>query len=143
MAFDQSTRNLLQRFVTEARYTLEEEFTRQLQNDYGLDPVSGTTSPHESLRHINDQQRETARILRDTLAHYCANSDTDTKAGLERIVREQAFTILNRLSAIKMAEARGLLIETVGNGPVPVWFRLPVSFTRPLFQTREGSCRLT
>ena len=80
MAFDQSTRNRLQRFVTDARRTLEEEFPRQLQNDYGLDPISGTASPLESLRHINDQQRETARILRDTLAHYCASADTDTKA---------------------------------------------------------------
>ena len=116
MAFDQSTRNRLQRFVTDARRTLEEEFTRQLQNDYGLDPVSGTASPLESLRHINDQQRETARILRDTLAHYCASADTDTKAGLDRIVREQAFTVLNRLAALRMAEARGLLMESVGNG---------------------------
>jgi len=115
MAFDQSTRNRLQRFVTDTRRILEEEFTRQLQNDYGLDPVSGTFSPLESLRHINDQQRETARILHDTLAHYCASSDTDTKSGLERIVREQAFTILNRLAALRMAEARGLLIESVGN----------------------------
>ena len=116
MAFDQSTRNRLQRFVTDARRTLEEEFTRQLQNDYGLDPISGTASPLESLRHINDQQRETARILRDTLAHYCASADTDTKAGLDRIVREQAFTVLNRLAALRMAEARGLLMESVGNG---------------------------
>jgi hypothetical protein len=116
MAFDQQTRNRLQRFVTAARRALEEEFTRQLQNDYGLDPVSGTASPLESLRHINDQQRETGRILRDTLAHYCANSDTDTLAGLDRIVREQAFTVLNRLAALRMAEARGLLIESVGNG---------------------------
>jgi hypothetical protein len=116
MAFDQSTRNRLQRFVTDARRTLEEEFTRQLQNDYGLDPVSGTASPLESLRHINDQQRETARILRDTLAHYCAGADTNTKAGLDRIVREQAFTVLNRLAALRMAEARGLLMESVGNG---------------------------
>ena len=116
MAFDQSTRNRLQRFVTEARRTLEEEFTRQLQNDYGLDPVSGTASPLDSLRHINDQQCETARILRDMLAHYCASPGTDTKAGLDRIVREQAFTILNRLAALRMAETRGLLIESVGNG---------------------------
>ena len=116
MAFDQSTRSRLQRFVAEARSTLEEEVTRQLQSDYGLDPVSGTASPLESLRHITDQQRETARILRDTLAHYCASSDTSIKAGLERIVREQAFTILNRLAALRMAEARGLLIESIGNG---------------------------
>ena len=124
MAFDQSTRNRLQRFVTDARRILEEEFTRQLQNDYGLDPVSGTVSSLESLRHINDQQRETARILHDTLAHYCASSDTDTKAGLDRIVREQAFTILNRLAALRMAEARGLLIETVGNGYQAKGFQL-------------------
>ena len=124
MAFDQNTRNRLQRFVTDARRALEEEFTRQLQNDYGLDPVSGTTSPLESLRHINDQQRETARILRDTLAHYCASSDTDTQAGLDRIVREQAFTVLNRLAALRMAEARGLLIESVGNGYQAKGFQL-------------------
>ena len=124
MAFDQNTRNRLQRFVTDARRALEEEFTRQLQNDYGLDPVSGTTSPLESLGHINDQQRETARILRDTLAHYCASSDTDTQAGLDRIVREQAFTVLNRLAALRMAEARGLLIESVGNGYQAKGFQL-------------------
>ena len=124
MAFDQSTRNRLQRFVTDARRTLEEEFTRQLQNDYGLDPISGTASPLESLRHINDQQRETARILRDTLAHYCASADSDTKAGLDRIVREQAFTVLNRLAALRMAEARGLLMESVGNGYQAKGFQL-------------------
>jgi hypothetical protein len=124
MAFDQPTRNRLQRFVTDARRTLEEEFTRQLQNDYGLDPISGTASSLESLVHINDQQRETARILRDMLAHYCAGADTDTKAGLDRIVREQAFTVLNRLAALRMAEARGLLMESVGNGYQAKGFQL-------------------
>lgn len=124
MAFDQPTRNRLQRFVTEARAALEEEFTRQLQNDYGMDPASGTVAPLASLRHIDDQQRETARILRDTLAHYCAGADTDTKAGLDRIVREQAFTVLNRLAALRMAEARGLLIESVGNGYQAKGFQL-------------------
>lgn len=124
MAFDQPTRNRLQRFVTEARAALEEEFTRQLQNDFGMDPTSGTVAPLASLRHIDDQQRETARILRDTLAHYCASADTDTKAGLDRIVREQAFTVLNRLAALRMAEARGLLIESVGNGYQAKGFQL-------------------
>lgn len=124
MAFDQPTRNRLQRFVTEARAALEEEFTRQLQNDYGMDPASGTVAPLASLRHIDDRQRETARILRDTLAHYCAGADTDTNAGLDRIVREQAFTVLNRLAALRMAEARGLLIESVGNGYQAKGFQL-------------------
>ncbi len=124
MAFDQSTRNRLQRFVNDARKVQEEEFTRQLQNDYGLDPTSGTITPLENLRHLNDAQRETARILRDTLAHYCASQEADAQTGLERIMREQAFTVLNRLAALRMAEARGLLIESVGNGYQAKGFQL-------------------
>ena len=116
MAFDQTTRNRLQRFVNDARRVLEEEFTRQLQNDYGMDPNSGSVADLASLRHINDAQRETARILRDTLAHYTASGDMNAMQGLDRIVREQAFTVLNRLAALRMAEARGLLVESVGNG---------------------------
>lgn len=116
MPFDQTTRNRLQRFVNDARRVLEEEFTRQLQNDFGLDPNAGTVAELAILRHIDDTQRETARILRDTLAHYCASGDMNATQGLDRIVREQAFTVLNRLCALRMAEARGLLIESVGNG---------------------------
>jgi hypothetical protein len=116
MAFDQTTRNRLQRFVNDARRVLEEEFTRQLQNDFGLDPNTGAVAELASLRHINDAQRESARILRDTLAHYTASGDMNAMQGLDRIVREQAFTVLNRLAALRMAEARGLLVESVGNG---------------------------
>ena len=116
MAFDQPTRNRLQRLVNDARRVLEEEFTRQLQNDYGLDPTSGTVTALDNLRHLSDAQRETARILRDTLAHYRASGEANEQTGLERIVREQAFTVLNRLAALRMAEARGILIESVGHG---------------------------
>jgi hypothetical protein len=116
VAFDQTTRNRLQRFVNDARRVLEEEFTRQLQNDFGLDPNEGTVADLASLRHLNDAQRETARILRDTLAHYTASGEMNAMQGLDRIVREQAFTVLNRLAALRMAEARGLLVESVGNG---------------------------
>ncbi|GHU01648.1 hypothetical protein FACS1894154_11610 [Betaproteobacteria bacterium] len=124
MAFDPSTRNHLQRFVNDVRRVLEEEFTRQLQNDYGMDPAAGTVAALASLRHINDAQRETARILRDTLAHYTAGGEVDAQQGLERIVREQAFTVLNRLAALRMAEARGLLIESVGSGLQAKGFQL-------------------
>lgn len=126
MAFDQATRNRLQRFVTDTRRILEEEFTRQLQNDLGMDPASGDVTPIENLPHINVSQLETARIMRDTLSHYCASPGTDARSGLDRIVREQAFTVLNRLAALRMAEARGLLIESVGNGYQAKGFQLYV-----------------
>jgi len=59
----------------------------------------------------------TARRLRETLDHYLAGSPSGGKQeGLDRIVREQAFTVLNRLCALQMAEARGLLIESIARG---------------------------
>ena len=124
MAFDSSTRNRLQRFVNDARRLLEQEFTRQLQNDYGLDPGNGHVAAVDSLRHLDDAGRETARILRDTLAHYQASDHVDAQAGLQRIVREQAFTVLNRLAALRMAEARGLLIDSVAQGAQSRGFQL-------------------
>ncbi|HMW02879.1 MAG TPA: SAM-dependent methyltransferase, partial [Acidobacteriota bacterium] len=117
MAFDQQTRNRLQRFVSDARAVLTEEFTRQLQNDFGLDPVSGQVTSLDSLGHLDPARLDTARVLRETLAHYVATSPSaGNREVLDRIVREQAFTVLNRLAALRMAEARGLLIESVGNG---------------------------
>ncbi len=128
MAFDQSTRNRLQRFVSEARSLLTEEFTRQLQQEYGLDPDTGEVADLGKLEHLDDARLETARVLRQIFAHYLASeqagSMTDEKSVLERIVREQAFTVLNRLAALRMAEARGLLIESVGNGYQAKGFQL-------------------
>ena len=125
MAFDQATRNRLQRFVNDARKVLETEFGRQLQNEYGLDPNSGAVAPLDKLAHLPDAKKETARILRDILAHYLANEEgADSKAALERIVREQAFTVLNRIVALRMAEARGLLIESIDHGYQAKGFQL-------------------
>ena len=120
MAFDQPTRNRLARFVGEARAVLTAEFTRQLQNDYGLDPERGTVTELSKLTQLDDARRATAHILRDTLAHYLAGDPAPTskarQEALDRIVREQAFTVLNRLCALRMAEARGLLIESIAKG---------------------------
>jgi hypothetical protein len=121
MAFDQSTRNRLQKFVNEARNLLTEEFTRQLQATYGLDPKAGSVAAVDSLTHLDNRERQTANVLRDTLAHYLATThgkgEKDrSKQALSRIVREQAFTVLNRLAALRMAEARGFLLETIAKG---------------------------
>ena len=127
MAFDQSTRKKLADFVSDARSLLTEEFTRQLQNEYGLDPESGTITGLEKLTALNDTQRETARILRETLDYYLAGKADDKKNRqdvLQRIVREQAFTVLNRLCALRMAESRGILIESIAKGYQSKGFQL-------------------
>ena len=129
MAFDQTTRNRLQSFVSSARNILSQEFTRQLQADYGMDPKQGTVDDLSTLTHLNNSQRRTAQLLRDTLEHYLATtpgkSDKErTKQVLERIIREQAFTVLNRLAALRMAEAREFLIESIGKSQSSKGFQL-------------------
>lgn len=129
MAFDQTTRNRLQSFVSKARAILSEEFTRQLQATYGLDPKQGTIAEIESLTHLDNYQLQTAHILRDTVQHYMTttaakNQKEQVKLVLERIVREQAFTVLNRLAALRMAEARGFLLESIGSGYSSKGFQL-------------------
>lgn len=129
MAFDQTTRNRLQSFVSKARTILSEEFTRQLQATYGLDPKQGTIADIGSLSHLDNYQLQTAHILRETVQHYMTTTagkiqKEQVKQVLERIVREQAFTVLNRLAALRMAEARGFLLESIGSGYSSQGFQL-------------------
>jgi hypothetical protein len=120
MAFDDATRGRLQTFVTKARSVMTDEFTKQFQEDFGLDPNSGTVSPLDSLSHLDDQRLATARLLREIFDHYLPAAMSDgtqaRKTTLDRIVREQAFTTLNRLAALRMMEARGIVRECVGKG---------------------------
>lgn len=116
MAFDQSTRNRLQKLVSDCRKLLSEEFSIQLQQTYGIDPHSGEVAGLDRLTHLSDRDRQTAQLLRDTLAHYLAVDADDNAhriASIDRIIREQAFTVLNRLAALLMMEARGLLAAAV------------------------------
>nr|WP_294563134.1 hypothetical protein [uncultured Rhodopila sp.] len=120
MPFDDTTRGRLQTFTGAARDLLAEEFAWQLQQTYGMDPASGEVAGLDRLVGMDDQRMETARILREIMAHYLgplANpSAQDRRHVLDRIVREQAFTVLNRLAALRMMEARGILLESVARG---------------------------
>jgi hypothetical protein len=129
MAFDQSTRGRLQKFVTNCRVLLSEELTRQLQALYGLDPNTGHVAELDELGHLDNRQRQTAHLLREMLAHYVAATPGKDEAGrtkqaLDRVVREQAFTVLNRLAALRMAEARGFLMESIAQGQNSKGFQL-------------------
>lgn len=132
MAFDQSTRNRLQKFVSDARKLLSEEFTKQLQNTYGLDPNTGVVASLDELPGLSPSQSQTATLLRDTLDHYLAASHKSAPyqdkslviATLDRIVREQAFTVLNRLAALRMAESRNFVMESISQGYQSKGFQL-------------------
>lgn len=127
MAFDQSTRNRLQKLVSDCRSLLSDEFSIQLQQTYGIDPNNGDVASLDRLSHLSDRERHTAQLLRDTMAHYLAGEDEDKEhrtQAIDRIIREQAFTVLNRLAALLMMEARGLLLTSVCKGQQSQAFEL-------------------
>jgi hypothetical protein len=118
MAFDQPTRNRLARFVQEARKYIASEFTQQLQSLYGISEKGGL-SPIEALAHLDDAGLAVAVLLRERI-DYLIRSHPEEKDGcasaVARLAREQAFTVLNRLAAVRMAEKRGIIVESVGRG---------------------------
>ena len=139
MAFDTATRNELQRMVGAARACLVDEFTTQCQRDYGIQP-DGSMQPLESLGHLDEDQRVRAALLRERARHIAAGLAGKTKDAdaVKRLVREQAFTVLNRLCALRMCEERGLLQECIRGGYESKGFRLFDQATaRPLGATYE------
>src|SRR6266496_1836537 len=119
MTFDNSTRNRLASFVKDARNLIANEFTQQFQHIYGISE-KGEVTPLDQLReHLDDAGLSTATLLRERI-DYLVKTHPDekdgTKAAVERLAREQAFTVLNRLAALRMAEKRDLIVESVGKG---------------------------
>ncbi len=118
MPFDSSTRNKLQKMVATCRRILTDEFTAQLQSLYGIQPT-GEMADVASMTHLDDEQLTSASLLRERIDHLADGRSADKKAAAEaidRVIREQAFTVLNRLAALRMCEERGIVQECIGNG---------------------------
>lgn len=118
MPFDTQTRNRLARLVTDVRELITSEFAQQLQGVYGI-ASSGEVTPLAELNHLDEEQRVLAELLRDRVEYLKASSAEEkdpSVAAVDRLTREQAFTILNRLAALRMAENREFILESVGRG---------------------------
>ena len=118
MPFDSAIRNKLQKMVTACRRILTDEFTSQLQGLYGIQPT-GEMASLASMPHLDDEHHTTASLLLERVDHLADGHSTDKKAAAEaiyRVIREQAFTVLNRLAALRMCEARGIVHECIGDG---------------------------
>lgn len=118
MSFDKPTRNRLSSFVGKARDLIADEFTQQFQSLYGISD-NGAITPLDQLAHLDDPGLAIAALLRERIDYLVRTHPDDregNKAAVARLARELAFTVLNRLAAIRMAEKRGLIVESVGKG---------------------------
>lgn len=116
---DQSTRNTLRNVVTQCRKLLEESVAQVLQGQFGIyatgkkDEVQ--IEPEARMSHLSEEDRAYRQDLLDHYEHIRALG-YKAKDALAQLIREVAFTHLNRFCAYRMMESRGLIRESVSKG---------------------------
>lgn len=116
MALSKNDRNLLQKFVSSARKLLSIEYSRILEGLYGLHQSSGNVESIDSLTFNDDQEYETAKVLRGKIKVYSESTNAPLADVINRVNRELCFTTLNRFVAIKIFEKRGIVLESISKG---------------------------
>jgi hypothetical protein len=114
MALTQGARNKVKSCVQSAKKLLMNEFESQLQQYYGIRP-DGSCLLVEELTSREASVIETARLLRQRLHYLEEGIAGNNKApeAVRQLIREQAFTILNRFAAVRMSEERNIIRESI------------------------------
>src|SRR4051812_43510714 len=107
---DSAQRSQLERLVTRARAVLEADLGAQAEGRFGIH-VDGTIEDEHALPD-DPSDRATRRDLVAIINHVRSLGESEPQA-VVRLLREAAFTHLNRLLAIRIAEAIGLLPESL------------------------------
>jgi hypothetical protein len=108
---DQEIRNKLRNVVTQCRKVLEDSVSQELEGKYAIfakkDQV--TADPNARMTHLTEEEQAARKDILDHYGHIKVRG-FKPKEALDQLVREIAFTHLNRLCAYKMMEARGVYI---------------------------------
>lgn len=120
IALDASRRAALERAVVKARKLLEQDFAAQAEGRFGIYPDG--TIDEESALSLSQSELTDRREILEVLNHLQAQGESSNDP-FDRLVREAAFTHLNRLFAIRVAEAIGLLQPSLSDGRGSVGFR--------------------
>lgn len=108
---DQEIRNKLRNVVTKCRKLLEDDIREVLEGKYAIfaKKEKVTADPDAPVTHLSDEERSARKDILEHYAHIEARG-FKPKDALDQLVREIAFTHLNRLCAYKMMEAREVYI---------------------------------
>ena len=110
---DDRQRKALSRLVVTARATLFEDAEKSLRGNYGILP-DGTIQSEEAL--APDRALRARRHTLEAVITHLRADGTSAAASVERLTREVAFTHLNRLLAIRVADALGVLAPSLRDG---------------------------
>jgi hypothetical protein len=119
LTMDKALRSLLYTAVVKCRALLEEDLGLQLEGAYGVHG-DGRVEPLAGLTHLDAVGRADRQAVEAALRHFEAAGGNRQQA-VERFVRESAYTVLNRLAALKLMEhpSRALIQPSVGAGDRP------------------------
>lgn len=113
-------RAALERLIVRARSTLEKDLEAQAEGRYGINR-DGTIEDKAAL-HLDPSALADRREIVAIVEHLRNEGESATGA-VARLIREAAFTHLNRLVAIRVAEAMGLVPPSIGEGRASRGFR--------------------
>ena len=108
---NQEIRNKLRNVVTQCRKLLEDSVSQDLEGKFGIFARNGhvTGDPNAAMNHLTEEERAARKDILDHFDHVKARG-FKPKDALDQLVREVAFTHLNRLCAYKMMEARDVYV---------------------------------
>jgi hypothetical protein len=109
---DQAIRNKLRGAVTECRKLLEDSVSQELQGKFGIYAANKDAVQVDDdarMTHLGSEERAARREILDHFEHIKARGFKQ-KDALDQLVREIAYTHLNRFCAYKMMEARQVYI---------------------------------
>lgn len=111
---DKGQGSLLRNTVTRCRQLLEASIFDVLEGQFGIHR-DGTIEDEARMAHLSPEERGYRHEVILSLEHKKA-AGFDPGAAVAELVREVAFTHLNRLCAFKMLEERKVIREAVGRG---------------------------
>lgn len=111
------TKSAIHDLSLKARELLEKEAKEQLEGIYGLLPDGewGPASKYPAIEKLPEAQETRKRLGQFIDDEKVAGLDPE--GARDKIIKETAFTWLNRLVAFKMMEYRKLLRSTISKGP--------------------------
>jgi hypothetical protein len=126
---DKATRNAIAAATQGARTLLEEDFATQLQGDFDVHldgKIGAKAGAHLSVRQTLQRERIVAAI------EHKRDAGMGAADSVADYLRDAAFTTINRFVALKMLEARELVLECVSKGEQSAGYREFCGLAPPL-----------
>jgi hypothetical protein len=132
---DERQRSVLERIVVSSRITLEDDLSSILKGHYGIGADGGI---EDEDRLADDSSLRRRRRTLVEVVDYLRRDGSSGPEAVARVVREAAFTHINRLIAIRVADALGVLPPSLRSGPASSGFK-QVLEVAPLLATSDDT----